>query len=345
MPRRKRPAKENPNPSDRPTAPEHDTKARVMAPDAYEGKVRMALREFGAPFPDKLLVASGEFWQHCERMKIDPAVCAATIYGSEKHVHNVSSTTINEAPTREEWEVVIRGKKAEVEAAAKRTATAVRGGDVIFGDFFDDVRAQQFARRMTDDGFVAFYGPRRRLNDAAEVAPVVSEAKEVAPVVSEAKEAPAGHIPWRKVERDPKAHEADMALAERYGVIGTPSKVYELCAEPFSKEDQEVFLVIPVNVRGELKSAPYEVARGQRSSVRVGPDDVMRAVLDSGCEGFIVCHNHPTGHCKPSPADVKLTRDIEAASKTFGSSVTFLDHVVIGTKQAYSIKEKKLYRF
>jgi GNAT superfamily N-acetyltransferase len=178
-----------------------------------------------------------------------------------------------------------------------------------------------------------------------EVAPVIHEGSESAPapVVHE------GHIPWRKVERDPHAHEADMKLAERYGVISSTEKVYELVGPQFAKEDQEVFIVIPLNLRGELKAAPYEIARGQRSRVNVGLSDIMRAVnravLDSGCEGFIVVHNHPTGKCNPSQADRQLTAQIKKAAMVYGSEVKFLDHVVVGTKQCFSICENKLYKF
>ncbi len=167
---------------------------------------------------------------------------------------------------------------------------------------------------------------------------IANVAAEVAPVVAEA-------IPWRKVARDPTQHEADMKLAEKHGAIGTPQKVYELVGPDLAKEDQEVFLVIPLNLRGELKSAPYEVARGQRSRVTVGPADVMAAVHDSRCEGFIVVHNHPSGKCSPSNADLDLTKQIKKATAPYGAGVKFIDHVVIGTKQCFSIVEDKLYKF
>jgi RadC-like JAB domain len=157
-------------------------------------------------------------------------------------------------------------------------------------------------------------------------------------------EARGGHIPWVKVERDPKAHESAMKLAEKHGPISNPTKVYELVGADLAKEDSEIFLVIPLNLRGELKAPPYEIARGQRSHVAVGVNDVMRAVLDSGCEGFIVCHSHPSGTCSPSKADRDLTDQIKKATMPFGREVKYIDHVVIGTRQYYSIEEGKTYK-
>ena len=112
----------------------------------------------------------------------------------------------------------------------------------------------------------------------------------------------------------------------------------------FEKEDQEVFIVIPLNLRGELKGPPIEVARGQRSHVAVGVNDVMRAVLQSGCEGFYVAHSHPTGRCTPSKADRGLTAQIKAATVPFGREVKYLDHFVVGRRQIYSIEEGKAYK-
>jgi DNA repair protein RadC len=165
-------------------------------------------------------------------------------------------------------------------------------------------------------------------------------ASEVAPVISEAK----GNIPWAKVERNPQTAEAAMELASKYGPIGSATKVYEVVGHEFEKEDQEVFIVIPLNLRGELKSPPIEIARGQRSHVAVGVNDVMRAVLQSGCEGFFVAHGHPTGRCTPSKADRDLTNQIKAATVPFGREVKYLDHFVVGRRQIYSIEEGKAYK-
>jgi hypothetical protein len=345
MPRAKRSKK---NPIDSDIAP-----TRVPTPpgparygSGYEAEMRATLIALGANNPDALVIASGDFWQRCKAAGVDAKTCAATIYGSERHRHEVARTVINEeAPTRDEWEVIVRRHGASIDKithASGRKPDEIRGNDVIFGDFFDDEKAGSFARKMTRAGFVAYYGPRAKMAAgpiaaepaAGEAAPVIGEA---APVIAE------GHIPFRKVARDPAQHEADVKLAETYGPIKNPEKVYEVVGPMLQTEDQEVFLVLPLNLRGELKCAPYEVARGQRSRVSVGVEDVMRAVIDSGCEGFIVVHNHPSSKVKPSQADRQLTDQIKAAAKPFGSGVKFLDHVVIGSRQCFSIVEDRIY--
>jgi DNA repair protein RadC len=170
---------------------------------------------------------------------------------------------------------------------------------------------------------------------AMELAPVISEPS---PVISET------GIPWNKVSRDPKAHASNMELAAKHGAIRNAKDVYALVGVELNKEDSEVFLVIPLNLRGELKAAPYECARGQRSRVSVDPADVLRAALDAGAEGYIAVHQHPTGKAKPSKADIDLTEQLKAATKPYGKSLCILDHVVIGNGEAYSIFERKMYK-
>lgn len=150
-------------------------------------------------------------------------------------------------------------------------------------------------------------------------------------------------IPWQKVSRDADAAAANTELAKKYGAIKTAKDVYRVVGDALNKEDAEVFLVIPLDLRGELKAPPYEVARGQYSRVGVGVENVMAAVYHSHCEAFICVHNHPTGKVTPSSADRHLTEEIRAACRPLGKGVTFVDHCIVGSKCVYSIGEKKRY--
>jgi hypothetical protein len=150
-------------------------------------------------------------------------------------------------------------------------------------------------------------------------------------------------IPWVKVTRNPENYAACVETARRLGPMDTARKVYDLLSDQLSKEDQEVFLVVLCNVRGELRGVA-EVARGQRSKVTVGIDDVMRVVISTGAEQFVCVHQHPSGTATPSDSDLQLTKQIKEAAELFGNDVVFLDHVVVGIKEYYSIEEKKLYK-
>lgn len=143
--------------------------------------------------------------------------------------------------------------------------------------------------------------------------------------------------------RDPKEVEA----ARKLGTATTPRQVYEIVAPMLAKESQEVFLVLPLDLRGQLLSRPVEVNRGQRDRVAIDPSDVLRPVVTHNAKGFVVVHVHPSGHARPSEADAKLTRAIEHATPVaLGSEVKFLDHVVVATTgkrgEFYSFRENGL---
>lgn len=144
-------------------------------------------------------------------------------------------------------------------------------------------------------------------------------------------------VPWLRVERDSADYEKRMEKAKAIGPIETPQQVFDLLAGELGKEDQEVFVVICLDLHGHLRGV-FEVARGQRSKVSVGIQDVMRPILLTGCEGAIICHAHPSNNSSnPSRADRQLTKDIQDAIKPFEGECTLIDHVVLTTDTWYSI--------
>jgi DNA repair protein RadC len=150
-------------------------------------------------------------------------------------------------------------------------------------------------------------------------------------------------IPWVRVTRDPERYKEAIARAQKIGPIDDAKKVYDLVGSALMKEDQETFIVVLIDVRQNCRGVA-EIHRGTRSRVSTSTLDVMRVVVASGAEGFIVCHNHPSGNATPSDADRSLTKAIARAAKPFAGETAFLDHVVVGSGQYYSFTENKLRR-
>jgi DNA repair protein RadC len=53
---------------------------------------------------------------------------------------------------------------------------------------------------------------------------------------------------------------------------------------------------------------------------------------------IVLVHNHPSGDCTPSEADIRLTRRIAEAARLL--HIQFLDHVIVG--QAMIDRERYL---
>jgi DNA repair protein RadC len=68
------------------------------------------------------------------------------------------------------------------------------------------------------------------------------------------------------------------------------------------------------------------VARGDRSSVRVTPSQVLRPVVAAGAGSYVLVHTHPDGG-PPTWSDLAVTRRLVAASAVLGVQLTA--HVVL----------------
>ncbi|HYM69765.1 MAG TPA: JAB domain-containing protein [bacterium] len=140
---------------------------------------------------------------------------------------------------------------------------------------------------------------------------------------------------------DPARHAQCQTVAKKLGAIDTPAKAYALIAPYMESCDQEVVVVVLLNVHFRYLGM-VEVARGQRARVAVDTTDILRPVLAAGAKSYFFSHCHPSGHAKPSEADRALTKNVEKATKLFHQEITFLDHLVVGKGEYFSIRENKL---
>lgn len=69
------------------------------------------------------------------------------------------------------------------------------------------------------------------------------------------------------------------------------------------------------------------VARGGYHDVYVSVPTIFSAALISGCDRFLVAHNHPSGKVDPSPRDIEITRQLKVASKSLDMLID--DHLIL----------------
>jgi DNA repair protein RadC len=148
-------------------------------------------------------------------------------------------------------------------------------------------------------------------------------------------------IPWVKVERDPKIQEELVEIQNDFGPIAGAKDVYRLLSPWTAKQEQENLLVVLLDIHSEIKGVAL-IHKGERDRVSVDPADVLRPAIERGAKGLVLIHNHPSGRADHSDADADLTKAIRDACDT--NSITFVDHVVIGTNEYYSFADKKLHK-
>ncbi|HEY1604740.1 MAG TPA: DNA repair protein RadC [Allosphingosinicella sp.] len=82
------------------------------------------------------------------------------------------------------------------------------------------------------------------------------------------------------------------------------------------------------------------LSQGSVDEAAVYVREVIRGAVDSHATAMILVHNHPSGDPQPSRQDIQITREIVDAARPLRIAVH--DHVIIGSRGHYSMREKGL---
>ena len=65
---------------------------------------------------------------------------------------------------------------------------------------------------------------------------------------------------------------------------------------------------------------------------------IMQAALLTNSVALILAHNHPSGNLKPSPEDIRLTKQVREASNFM--RIKILDHIILSDTEYYSFADE-----
>lgn len=89
---------------------------------------------------------------------------------------------------------------------------------------------------------------------------------------------------------------------------------------------QESFYLLCLNTANRIKGVRL-LGIGGLSGVTVDPSMVIAIAMKTLSSAIIVAHNHPSGDLKPSPGDIKITRNIAILCEAAG--IRLLDHIIL----------------
>jgi len=92
-------------------------------------------------------------------------------------------------------------------------------------------------------------------------------------------------------------------------------------------------VVLLLNTRRRIIGHTY-VSTGTLDTLLVHPREVFRAAIIANSAAIIIGHNHPSGECIPSEADIKVTRELTRAGQIL--KIEVLDHIIIGAGETYA---------
>lgn len=137
------------------------------------------------------------------------------------------------------------------------------------------------------------------------------------------------------------------ALTEEYlnekmlerDALSSPQAVINFSRGKLAGQPNEAFLCIYLNTKNEVINHNI-VNQGTVDRAAVYPRRIIKEAMEHNAAGLILVHNHPSGHCQPSPEDRALTDSIISVAKTM--DIRVLDHIIVGRLGHFSFAERNL---
>jgi len=121
--------------------------------------------------------------------------------------------------------------------------------------------------------------------------------------------------------------------------ISCTSELIGFCRTKLGGKKEEEFCVIYLDVQNQIL-AFETVQKGTVNQANVYPRQVLENALKKKASAIILVHNHPSGHVRPSEADIRITKTIRETARMLDISVH--DHLIIGEDRFFSFREEGL---
>lgn len=106
-----------------------------------------------------------------------------------------------------------------------------------------------------------------------------------------------------------------------------------------ASQAQEHFIAVALDARQRVRGQ-YVLAQGGIDQCTLKPADTFRRLLAEQAAGAVFVHNHPSGHPRPSQADIAITQRLVAAGNLLGIAV--VDHVIVAKEGYFSFLDAGL---
>lgn len=113
--------------------------------------------------------------------------------------------------------------------------------------------------------------------------------------------------------------------------------MFEALRSRLGTEKREVFLLVALSTKLEV-IREIEVSVGTLNESLVHPREVFREAIREAAHAVVLAHNHPSGDCLPSEADIYITGRLVRAGEVLGIKV--LDHIIVGRDKYFSFADE-----
>ncbi len=119
-------------------------------------------------------------------------------------------------------------------------------------------------------------------------------------------------------------------------VISTAQQIYEYMHADVRELTHEESWVFLLNNSSRLIKR-VRLSQGGRTETSVDVRILLRHALLAEATSVILVHNHPSGSCRPSQEDNRLTERVNQACRTV--NIRLIDHVIVTDGDYYSFSE------
>jgi len=119
--------------------------------------------------------------------------------------------------------------------------------------------------------------------------------------------------------------------------ITCTSELVNYCKAALGGLKDEQFRVIFLDAQNRIIDVET-IQEGIVNQAVVYPRKVLENALKRKASAIILLHNHPSGHIRPSDADIRLTRTIQETAKAL--DILVHDHIIIGENRFFSFREE-----
>ena len=119
--------------------------------------------------------------------------------------------------------------------------------------------------------------------------------------------------------------------------ISCTAELLNYCKMALGGLKDERFCVIYLNTQNKVIDMET-IQEGIVNQAVVYPRKVLENALKQKASGVILVHNHPSGHVRPSDADIRLTKMIQETARIL--DILVHDHIIIGENTVFSFREE-----
>lgn len=133
-------------------------------------------------------------------------------------------------------------------------------------------------------------------------------------------------------------------IASRYNdntCLKSREDIGDFILKKYFAESVEKCGLLCLNHQGKVLSFDI-LAEGSIESVGISIRSIVERAVSVGATDVVLSHNHPGGIPIPSPADVKMTKDISDVLKNI--SIKFADHIIVADDDYISMAGSSEYK-